>query len=73
MWGTIAGILYRLLGIPQLIALWEAKRAGRAAQKAADDAATIQQATEARQIDAAVAGDSDAAVNAKLRAFSKPE
>ena len=48
MWGTVAGILYRLLGIPQLIALWEAKRAGRVQQKAADDAATIKEANEAQ-------------------------
>ena len=48
MWGTVAGILYRLLGIPQLIALWEANRAGRVQQKAADDAATIKEANEAQ-------------------------
>ena len=70
MWGTVAGILYRLLGIPQLIALWEAKRAGRVQQKAADDAATIKDATEARKIDADVdrLGDSD--LDAELRSGS---
>ena len=70
MWGTVAGILYRLLGIPQLIALWEAKRAGRVQQKAADDAATIKDATEARKIDADVDRLGDSALDAELRSGS---
>ena len=70
MWGTVAGILYRILGIPQLIALWEAKRAGRVQQKAADDAATIKDATEARKIDADVDRLGDSALDAELRSGS---
>lgn len=70
MLASFAGILYRLLGIPQLIALWEAKRAGRVEQKAADDAATIKDATEARKIDADVDRLSDAALDAELRTGS---
>ena len=70
MWGTVAGILYRILGIPQLIALWEANRAGRVQQKAADDAATIKDATEARKIDADVDRLGDSALDAELRSGS---
>ena len=48
MISSIFSAISALIGIPQLIALWSARRQGRAEQRAADDAATVQTLTAER-------------------------
>lgn len=73
MISSIFSAISALLGIPQLIALWSARRQGRSDQKLADDEATIKDAETARKVDASVSADSDSAVDAKLRDFARKQ
>ena len=73
MLGAALSVLSFLGNLFSFFTRKQEERIGAQQQALKDDDATVKEATDARHIDAAVAGDSDAAVNAKLRAFSKPE
>lgn len=66
MISTIFSAISALLGIPQLIALWSARKQGRAEQRGADDAATVKTLTAERDALAQAGSAEEAARNGRF-------
>lgn len=60
-----------VIGIPGMIARWQAKRQGEAQQRAADDAVSLKQAEQANAVETDVARDSHQQLIDELQRFSR--